>query len=258
VLSGAVRAPVEMQLIAVDHVPVCDLAPGLECPTCCALIQAEPLRGPLLLEVGPRIAFPLLDRLLGGAATRTESAPPRAPTEVESKLLMRVVELLLAAWRKAWSGVCELRTVVTAIESDPRRLQFVSPSESVVLLTFDVSLGDVHAGLNLAIPHLALPPVHERLVTYHRSIAAETRLTEKSPAGGAPEGLIEVAVSLAATRLTAHDMQGLEVGDVIVTDCGCAEPVRVTVDGRLRFAGLPGQFQGRKAVRIVEAAADLE
>ncbi|MGQ0637705.1 MAG: flagellar motor switch protein FliM [Planctomycetaceae bacterium] len=246
-LSEAVRAAVEVRPLGCDQIEGCDLVPGLENPTCCAVVPVEPLRGPVLWEVSPRVAFPLLDRLLGGAEARPDAAPPRAATDVELKLLQRLMELLLGAWRRSWCGVCEIRTSAPSIETEPSRLQFVSPTEIVVLQTFEISLGEVCGGMNLAIPALALQSVVERLVAHHRSMEGEAR---RGAPGEAPGRLIELVVCLASTCLTTEEIEGLEVGDVITTDCPSNAPASVRVNGQPRFVGLPGRFEGRKAVRL--------
>ena len=61
-----------------------------------------------------------------------------------------------------------------------------------------------------------------------------------------------VEITLAETQIEAAALADLQVGDIIATETPADRPVKVTIDGDVRFFGKPGTYQGRKAVRLTE------
>ena len=62
------RSIVEVKLTSVDQLTYSEFVFSLENPTCFNLLKAEPLEGNLILDINPSILYPIIDRLLGGAA----------------------------------------------------------------------------------------------------------------------------------------------------------------------------------------------
>ena len=52
------------------------------------------------------------------------------------------------------------------------------------------------------------------------------------------------------TGLYVHDISNLAKGDLLVTDASAGGEVIVTVNGKPRFAGQLGQYNGHRAVTI--------
>jgi flagellar motor switch protein FliM len=135
----------------------------------------------------------------------------------------------------------------------PGRLAFAAESEPLVVLTFEVSLGEWHGTLNLCYPRQTLEPVATRLAEQLMPVSPKTgsgRGATPGRSAAARDGMVEMVVHLASTRLAAGEMAGLAVGDVIVTECHHDQPLIVRVDGTPRFTGSAGLVDGRKAVRI--------
>ncbi len=61
---------------------------------------------------------------------------------------------------------------------------------------------------------------------------------------------------LAETKISAADLETLEVGDLITTEHKVDEPVIVRIDGAPHFLARSGVCSGRKAIRIERPIAD--
>ena len=54
--------------------------------------------------------------------------------------------------KHAWENVLELKLSVDRVESNPQLVQIVPPNEVVVLISFELTLGDVRGMMNLVHP----------------------------------------------------------------------------------------------------------
>jgi flagellar motor switch protein FliM len=257
-LTGLLRLPVDVRLISVDQLTYGEFTVGLEAPACLNLIQVAPLEGSWLLELNRSIAFPVVDRLLGGGGALSQNAPMRPLTDIEWRMLARMTDRVAAALRSAWSDVCDLTPKVTGVGSHPHALPFVAPEAMVVLVSFDVSIGDAAGMLNLCLPSRMLASLADRLTAGpHNGPQSADRAKAAAGSIGARQAGVELIVELASTRLTTEEVTNLAVGDVIVTNCDHGQPLSVRVDGDSRFAGFAGLVKGRKAVRIDAARLPL-
>jgi len=252
-LSSMVRTIVEVKLISVDQLTYSEFVFSLENPTCFNLLKAEPLDGHIILDLNPSIIFPIIDRLLGGGRAQVQNVPRRPLTEIELRLASRITDLAITALRNAWSSVCDLALRVTQVESNPQLVQIVPPNEVIVLISFEISMGEMRGIMNLCIPFNTIEPLAGKLSantwSSYTQKQADRRQTLNLETGVANAG-VEMVVYLAGTRLTAGELVGLAVGDVILTENDAHDPLEVCIEGRPKYYGLAGLVKGHKAVRI--------
>src|SRR6185503_11699053 len=149
-MSALLRTTLDVRLVSVDGLTYSEFAFGLEDPTCLNVIRAKPLPGKLVLDINPGILYPIIDRLLGGGR---ESGPvARRPlTQIEVRLVSRITSLFLDELRRAWENVLPLKLAVVRVESNPQLVQIVPPNEVVVLISFELTVGDVRGMMNLCV-----------------------------------------------------------------------------------------------------------
>ncbi len=253
-LSALLRGVVEVKLTSVDQLTYSEFVFSLENPTCFNLLKAEPLEGSLILDINPSILYPMIDRLLGGGR---ESGPlARRPlTEIELRLVSRITDLFLKELKHAWENVISLELSVERVESNPQLVQIVPPNEVVVLISFELTIGDTRGMMNLCIPFNAIERIGNKLsantwVSYGRREPTPETIAQ---IGNRLQGsLVEMVVELAATRISAGDLIGLRVGDIITTEKDTSSPLLVSVEGVPKFRAKPGAYKGRKAVCVEE------
>lgn len=254
-LSALLRTIVEVKLTSVDQLTYSEFVFSLESPTCFNLVRAEPLEGHLILDINPSILFPVIDRLLGGG--KDNGPPARRPlTEIELRLVSRVTNLFLAEIRHSWENVVDLKICVDRVESNPQLVQIVPPNEVIILISFELAMGDVRGMINLCIPFNAIERIGNKLTnntwsTYSRSGINATTIAKISEQMN--RALVDVVVTLAETRITTADLYGLRVGDIITTDKDIHDPLDVVVAGIPKFAASAGAFKGHKAIQVGSA-----
>jgi flagellar motor switch protein FliM len=252
-LSALLRTIVELKLTSVDQLTYSEFVFSLENPTCFNLINAAPLEGQLILDINLSLLFPIIDRLLGGGSDTTP--PARRPlTEIELRLVSRITDLFCKEMKQAWGNVLDLDLSIDHVESNPQLVQIVPPNEVVVLISFELTIGDARGMMNLCIPFNSIERISNRLssnswVSYGKKSATPENIKRiSSQLKGA---VVEVVVDLAETNISTSELIGLRVGDIIATEKDVERPLTVSVEGRPKFHAQPGVFKGHKAFQVV-------
>jgi len=256
-LSALLRSIVEVKLTSVDQLTYSEFVFSLENPTCFNLLTAKPLEGNLILDINPSILYPVINRLLGGGKESGVVAR-RALTEIELRLVRRITGLFLHDLKRAWSNILPLEFEVERVESNPQLVQIVPPNEVVVLISFELTLGDVRGMMNLCIPFNAIERIGSKLTTNNWVSYARVAPTEESMQQMSKRldgALVEVVATLASSRITTADLLGLRVGDIITTEQDLHGPLEIAVEGVAKFHASPGTIKGRKAIQIVSPLA---
>lgn len=257
-LSAMLRTMVEVKLTSVDQLTYSEFIFSLENPTCFNLLKAEPLEGNLILDINPSILYPIIDRLLGGG--RETSLLARRPlTEIELRIVSRITSLFLEEFRRAWENVLDLRLEVVRVEHNPQLMQIVPPNEVVVVISFEVALGETRGMVNLCIPYNAIERIGGKLsanswVAWARKASTAQNVQQISQTlRGSP---VSLSVRLACTRVSTGELIGLRVGDIITTEKDVHRPLLVSVEGVPKFRARPGVLKGHKAIRIDDVIAN--
>jgi flagellar motor switch protein FliM len=257
-LSALLRSIVDVKLTSVDQLTYSEFVFSLENPTCFNLLKAEPLEGSIILDINPSILYPIIDRMLGGG--REVGALARRPlTEIELRLVSRITGLFLQELRHAWENVLDLKLSVVQVESNPQLVQIVPPNEVVVLISFEITIGDLRGMMNLCIPYNSIERIGGKLsantwVTYGRRQATPESVDQISRALCTSQ--VELNVRLSQTRITTGELLGLRVGDIITTAKDIHSPLTVLLEGMPKFHASPGTFKGCKAILITDAIKD--
>jgi flagellar motor switch protein FliM len=251
-LSALLRSIVEVKLTSVDQLTYSEFVFSLENPTCFNLLTAKPLEGNLILDINPSILYPIINRLLGGGK-ETGPVARRALTEIELRLVGRITGLFLHDLKRAWTNILPLEFEVERVESNPQLVQIVPPNEVVVLISFELTLGDVRGMMNLCIPFNAIERIGNKLTTnnwvsYARAEPTDESIRQVSDRLGG--SLVEMVATLASSRITTADLLSLRVGDIVTTEKDIRTPLDVSVEGVVKFRASPGAIKGQKAVQI--------
>lgn len=261
VLSGMLRTIVEVKLSSVDQLTYGEFVFSVESMTCFNVMRAEGLDGHMILDLTPSIIFPVVDRLLGGGKTGKSNIPNRPLTEIELRLISRIIEMAIHGLEKTWANVCDLKLKVTQVESNPQLVQIVPPNEVILLISFEITMGETRGIMNLCIPFNTIEPLVGKLSSdawsnyTKRSADPRQKLNLET---GASRAKVEMIVGLASTRLSVQEITNLSVGDVIMTQRECGEALDVYIEGRPLFRGTAGLFKGHKAVKISAPIAQPE
>ena len=246
-LAGFARCPVGVQVAGIEQVTYAEFVRQLASPTCFSLIKAEPLAANLALDISPTIVYPIIDRLLGGVHDSAQ-AVDRPLTGIERRLASRVVALWLDALRRSWRSLLAVEFELLRVETDPRLAGLVSPSELVMAVRYELTLGKISGPMALCIPFTAIDSLRAQIVDPGRSGTDAAH----SPADviRLQSTTVQLVAELAHVKIAVGELAGLRAGDIITTDQDIHSPLAVEVDGRARFHARLGAYKGRKAICI--------
>lgn len=251
-VSGMLRTMIEVKLLSVDQLTYSEFVFSLDNPSCFNVLAPKPLSGNWILDIAPALSYAIIDRMLGGDPDPSETIR-RPLTEIENRLIGRVVGLFLKQLRVAWENIVELELEVEKVESNPQLVQIVPPNEVVILVGFEVLLGKNRGMLNLCIPFNTIETYNSRLsrngwVGYGKANpTVESRDTISNSMGDAP---VDIVVTLARSKICTGDLLELAVGDIITTEKEVNGPLELAVQDVPKFNARVGSFKGKKAVRI--------
>jgi flagellar motor switch protein FliM len=257
-LSGYLRTIIEVSVAHIEQLTYSEFIHSLPNPTCFNLLRSEQLDGQLCLEISPLIIYPVIDRLLGGSNADL-FIPQRPLTQIEQRLVQRITDRATQHLSEAWSNLTPVKFSVEEFESNPQLVQIVPPNETVVVVGFELKLGNRAGTMSLCIPYNLLEPImgilaQQSWFSYQRKghhDDAAKRL--KRNVAAAP---VQMRAFLARTTITMSDLLSLRPGDVITTDHGVADDVWVEIEGRRKFAGQMGQFRGARSIRVTRVMTE--
>ncbi len=105
---------------------------------------------PLVLEVDTRLAFFMIERLLGGAGTEYELN--RDFTDIEKAILRYLLGKITEFIGNAWDGYIDIDASLTGLQTNPHLLQMSAPEEVIIQVELEVVIDKLTAKLNLVMP----------------------------------------------------------------------------------------------------------
>lgn len=254
-LSGYLRTIVEIKVATCEQMTYGEFISGLPNPTSFNLVNAPPLEGQLCLELSPLIIYPIIDRLLGGNS-QDLFIPQRAMTLIESRLVSKVTSRGLSALTEAWSAVRQIAFEITSSESNPQLVQIVPPNEVVVVIGFELKMGNRAGTMNLCIPYNVIDPLMEELAAQSwlsSSRAGKVHKPQERVVKNLARAGMSVTGLLAESTITLADLRALAPGDLITTETPVGRPVVLCVEGQKKFLSHIGQIKGQRALRVLRA-----
>ncbi len=252
-LSGFMRTIVDVELASVEQLTYSQFILSLPNPTCFVLLAAEPLEGSLILEMNPSILFPIIDRLLGGG--KTASAIPERPlTNIEFRLASKIMNHAIEQLQEMWRHVLPAAEFsMAATESNPQLVQIVPPNEPVVLVTFEVSMGETSGMLSLCLPYGVIEPVLADMTKRDWFSYRQKKGTKELKSlieRGIKRATVDIAAFLGGTTISVRELLDLSPGDIIKTTAHAGDEISLVVNKRLKFRGKAGKLRGKRAFLI--------
>lgn len=252
------RTVVRVDLVSLDQLTYDEFILSVARPTALACINMAPLDGNAVLEVSPSMFFPIIDRLLGGRGRALSE--PRELTEIETRIIRRIVGMILDSLRRSWAQLIEFQCSIINIESDPLIVQIVAGSEMVVLVGYEVHIGDTVGSMNMCIPLLVLSPILDQIsqqAHFTRRMSAEVaQATREAISRIISKALVNVDAILGEAALPVSEIARLTVGDIIQLDTIPEEPISVMVGGLERYIARPGRKGEQSAVVLTGLVRD--
>jgi flagellar motor switch protein FliM len=251
------RTVVRVDLTSIDQLTYDEFILSVARPTALTVVNMAPLEGNAVLEMSPSMVFPIVDRVLGGKGMTLPE--PRELTEIEDRIIHRIVLMILDALRRSWDQLIEFSITIEQQESDPLIVQIVAGSEMVILVGYEVHIGETVGTMNFCIPLMVLNPILDQIsqqAHFSRRMSPEmAELTLRAITGIVHKAIVPLDIIMGRANLTVNDVARLQVGDIIPLHTTPHEPVVAEIDGQPQFKVQPGRRREQVAVQVVDFAS---
>ena len=132
-------------------------------PTNFNVMTVKPLRGSGLIVCDPNIVFAVIDSLFGGIGKYHARIEGRDFSPTEQRVIFRLVETIVAEYKKAWTGIYPVELEYQRSEMQPQFANIATPSEIVVATNFTLEIGETTGSVHFCIPYSTLEPIRDVL-----------------------------------------------------------------------------------------------
>ena len=253
VLATTLRAGASSTFGKVEQLTYDEYIRSLPNPSYMVILSLNPLPGAALMQFPLPITFAAIDRLLGG--TGDANSPKRPLTEIEQNLMRSVVDRALRELEYAYETLVRVEAEIVQQEFNPQFAQIAAPSDMVLVVSFEMRIGDKRGTASICVPFTTLAPVLETLAsqTLFQDQRGEDPIQWQAKLETALyQAPVELKVRFDSVALTSSEIVGLQVGDIVPLGHSIDKPVSVIVDGVKCYDGVTGRRGKRLACLIVD------
>ncbi len=221
-------------------------------PTCAAMVDLTPLKGPSLVHIDLGLCFVFMKKLLGGLPEAENML--RDFTEIERGIATDLVERFVELFRKSMSKLVEVESRLAALENNPHYLSGISEGSSVLILMFKVKLDEFEGPIQWVMPLSSFGPVRE---IFDPSDIKESRNFEelrddrRKILNMVQSSGSDLVVQLGQFETNLETILNLSVGDILDLPQGVNTPLRIQIAGRDAWLGEAGRVGNNRAVQLV-------
>ena len=261
-LVSKLQTIVSITVTSVDQLFYSEFILSVSNPSCLYVFDLFGTEGSGILELTPQLALSLVERLLGGSA---ELEPEqRSITPIEQAVSRGIVEHALNDLSNAWKSISDVNFKYQRLEMEADFVQIAPASEIVLVISFDINIGQHTYMMNLCFPTFALEDVLARLNRQQINTSAmnksHSRIRENVSIikHHMSNTSLPVVAELGKASISLEDLMGLKVGDVVKLQNRVNEEIILSIAGRRKFAARPGSVEGKKSIKIVRLLNDDE
>ncbi|EKN64718.1 flagellar motor switch protein FliM [Neobacillus bataviensis LMG 21833] len=251
-ISTQLRTIVQVEVLSVNQMIYEEFIKQLP-PFTIINIFETPEKGQMIMELKSQMAFAIIDRLLGGRDLPAFPEEKTTLTQIEKKILQKLFEGFVDNLQKSWKDLMNVQLKVVEIETNPQFLQVAIPNETVIVIAFNIKIGDLTELMHICIPYIILEPFLPKLSSYQLfSTRNKTNSPEESNLlkSKLQELEIPIKVELGRSNITIEEFLALNVGDVVQLDQLYEEPLKTMVGKDVKFLVKPGVKKSRMAAEI--------
>lgn len=229
----------------------------LPLPSSLHIYRMPPLTGYALMVASTSLVFAVVDTLFGGKGKGKVKIEGREYTSIETRLVAKIVMMALEVMKESWAPIHPVDFVYVRSEFNPLAIAIVPPTDVVIIVTLDVELEQESSTLVFCTPYSTIEPIRQKLTTGMQSTRLEVNndVIERMQAN-VLNTQVNLSVELGKGVIRTRDIINLQVGDVIPLKTPPHEPAIVKVEGVHKFMGYVGNYQGSKAVKLVQAISN--
>ena len=248
-LFGMLRRSADISVSGVQMLKFSEFVHSLFIPTSLNLVRVSPLRGKGLCVLDPKLVFSVVDNFFGGTGRFHTKIEGREFTPTETRVIQMLLGLAFKDLKLAWEPVLDVDFSYVGSEVNPQFANIVSPSEVVVVTTFNVDLEAGSGDFYICLPYSMLEPIREILDAGVQSDRGERdERWEQSMKEEIMNAELELSSVLGEVTLSLRQLARLQVGDVVPFEI--EEIVELKAEEMPICRGTLGSSNGNYAIKV--------
>lgn len=224
-------------------------------PTSLNLTKVSPLRGTALFVFDPKLVFIVVDNFFGGDGRYHARIEGREFTATEQRVIQLLLKQVFEDYTEAWRPVMPLEFEFQNAEVNPQFANIVSPSEVVVVSTFQIELDGGGGQLHVTMPYSMVEPIRELLDAGIQSDRTEVdERWRNSIRHQMQHAELELRSVLVERPISLRELMALKPGDVIPIEL--PEEVELLTEDIPLFTGRFGVHDGHLSVQVERRARE--
>ena len=246
---------VEVSLDRITSVRFGDYLNSIPLPAILAVFKAEEWDNYGLATVSSGLIYSIIDVLLGGRRGQsTMRVEGRPYTTIETNLVKRMIEVILADAELAFKPLSPVKFSVDRLESNPRFAAITRPANAAILVRLRIDMEDRGGNIELLLPYATIEPIRATLLQmFMGEKFGRDPIWEDHLATEIGQAQIAVDAVLYEARLPLRKMMNLSVGDTLALELKPDALVTVRCGDITLTEGRMGKVGDRVAVRVAKA-----
>jgi flagellar motor switch protein FliM len=246
---------VEVSLDRITSVRFGDYLNSIPLPAILAVFKAEEWDNFGIITVSSSLIYSIIDVLLGGrrghTALRVEGRPY---TTIESNLVKRMIEVVLADAELAFKPLSPVRFNIDRLETNPRFAAISRPANAAILVRLRIDMEDRGGNVELLLPYATIEPIRDVLLQmFMGEKFGRDPIWEGHLATEIGQAEIAVEAVLYEAKLPLRQLMRLDVGDTLPLELRPDALVTVRCGDVTLTEGRMGRVGDRVAVRVAKA-----
>jgi flagellar motor switch protein FliM len=248
-LGAYLRVIFTAALVSAEHLTYREFMERIPETTYFASCKLEPMGLEAALQIDLKVAFPIVDLLLGGEGKSTTTT--REITEIEEQIIESVARIVCRELGTAWQAVDLQVEFEKRLESaDAQRLML--PDDKTLSLSFEITMSEVRGSLNLAVPvsvsHALLRKISEEWNERRPRRRSEWRDRIKQRL---LDCRFSAELSASGLRASVTNLSELALGQLLLLRGSTAQPATLLVAGIEMFGAVPARSAEARAAQVL-------
>jgi len=254
-IGGYLRIVFDCRLVSAEHLTYREFLQCVPEKTYLASIDLAPVGAVAVLQLDHAIAFPIIDVMLGGEGTSSETT--RDLTEIEEQVLEGIVRIMCRELQTSWQAIL-LEFNFGQRQQILQTQRLMSPEEKNLCLSFEIKMSETRGTLNLAIPAVVSNALLRKISadsSYQRRrspVEARLQIQKKLL-----DCCFLVELSMPGLQVPLHKLTDIVPGDLLSFSRNAAAPGVMQVDDVRLCSATPVRVNTRRAARVLSLETPL-
>lgn len=242
---------VEVSLQAITSIRFGDYIRSIPLPALLAIIKVEPLDGYGLITIDSKLAYTMIDLLLGDKGGKQTPVEGRPYTSIERDIIQNIMKVFLADAENAFRPLTKVALSIDRLETNPRFVAICRPGNAALLVRLRIEIDNRGGQFALLLPYSTLEPIRDLLRQgYLGEKFGHDTIWEEHLAQELCCAEVEISAVLFEDAFPLRRIMALNVGDTLRLDIKPQKPVALKIGHVCLAYGQMGRVRNTIALKL--------